>query len=195
MIYLASNSPRRAELLTQVGVDFVTLPVHIDEAQKPGETAPDYVRRIAAGKAQAGSDLIAQSSPEGLVLGADTIICIDGKIVGKPADQLHCQAILGELSGRQHQVLSAICLQQGDKMEQRLSTSRVSFRQLDAVEIATYCASEEPLDKAGAYAIQGRAAVFIDHLEGSYSSVMGLPLYETAELLKLFGINCIAHNR
>lgn len=183
MIYLASNSPRRAELLRQIGVDFRVLSLDIDESELPGEAAADYVCRMAQGKAQKAASQLAEQADEFAVLGADTIIALDGGIIGKPSDQQHCAEILQKLSARQHLVLSAVALATNTDLKMRLSINRVSFRALGAAEIQAYCATGEACDKAGAYAIQGRAAVFIEHLEGSYSSVMGLPLFETAELL------------
>ncbi len=185
MIYLASSSPRRAELLCQIGVRFQILDVEVDESRNTTESAQQYVSRMAETKARAGTSLVSVNVP---VIAADTIIAIDGKILGKPDDASHCGEILTQLSGRQHQVLSAVALSYEGEIKLRISQNRVSFRQLEATEIEIYCISQEPLDKAGAYAIQGRAAIFIDHLEGSYSSVMGLPLFETAELLKQAGI-------
>jgi septum formation protein len=185
MIYLASSSPRRAILLNQIGIQFEVLSVDIDESIKADESAEQYVCRMADSKALAGKNLISVDAP---VIAADTIITIDGNILGKPRDHSHCGEILANLSGQQHQVLSAVALFNKGETRLKVSKNTVSFRQLEASEIEVYCASDEPLDKAGAYAIQGRAAVFIDHLEGSYSSVMGLPLFETAELLKQAGI-------
>jgi septum formation protein len=185
MIYLASSSPRRAILLDQIGIQFKVLSVDIDESKNTEESAELYVRRMAETKALAGKNQISADAP---VIAADTIITIDGNILGKPNDHTQCGEILTILSGRQHQVLSAVALFSEGETRLRVSKNTVSFRRLEASEIEAYCASDEPLDKAGAYAIQGRAAVFIDHLEGSYSSVMGLPLFETAELLKQVGI-------
>jgi len=185
MIYLASSSPRRAELLAQIGIEFKLLPVEIDESQRDSETADQYVSRMAATKTRAGETMVFAGAP---ILAADTIITIDGNIVGKPTDHLHCRSILAQLSGRQHTVLSAVALNYEGEIKLKVSKSRVGFRALAAIEIEAYCGSDEPLDKAGAYAIQGKAAIFIDYLEGSYSSVMGLPLFETAELLKQVGI-------
>jgi len=188
MIYLASSSPRRAELLTQIGIEFKCLPVEIDESRRDSETADQYVCRMAETKARGGECMVSTAAP---ILAADTIIAIDGNIVGKPAGHRQCRSILAQLSGRQHAVLSAVALIYQGEIRLRVSKSRVSFRVLEAIEIEAYCASDEALDKAGGYAIQGKAAVFIDHLEGSYSSVMGLPLFETAELLKQVGIAVI----
>jgi septum formation protein len=184
MIYLASNSPRRAELLRQIGIQFEVIGVDIDESKNDVESADEYVCRMAETKAQVGKLMATGDSP---VLAADTIITIDGNIVCKPSDHLHCREILARLSGRQHMVLSAVALNYRGEVKLKISKNRVSFRHLEATEIEAYCAGDEPLDKAGAYAIQRKAAVFIEHLEGSYSSVMGLPLFETAELLKQVG--------
>lgn len=189
MIYLASGSPRRAELLRQIELDFEVLAVDIDESLQGAETAEDYVCRMAISKAQAGISKLSNKSAPAAVLGADTIITIDDNIIGKPVDPRQCRCILSRLSGRDHQVMSAVALALGDRVYHRISVSRVYFRSLSDDEIKHYCASDEPMDKAGAYAIQGRAAIFINRLEGSYSSVMGLPIYETAELLKEAGIS------
>ncbi len=188
MIYLASSSPRRADLLRQIGIDFQVLRVNVDESKIAAESAERYVSRMSETKAQAGRSLVSVDAP---VLAADTIIAIDGNIVGKPDDSFCCQQILAKLSGREHQVLSAVALNYEGKTRLKLSINQVGFRVLEASEIDAYCATNEPLDKAGAYAIQGKAAIFIDHLAGSYSSVMGLPLFETAELLKQVGITVL----
>ena len=191
MIHLASSSPRRAELLRQIGVEFAVLKVEVDESIYPGEPAEDYVLRIARNKAGAGAAMRASESAEFRVLGADTTIVLDGDIMGKPADRADCRCMLERLSGRRHQVLTAVALATPAGIEQRLSRSEVSFRSLSMAEIEAYCAGTEPMDKAGGYAIQGRAAVFIERLEGSYSGVMGLPLFETAELLKASGLKLV----
>jgi septum formation protein len=183
MIYLASNSPRRAELLRQIEVTFEVRAIDIDEARLASESAAEYVCRIAISKAQVLAQQLAGQEEPFVVLAADTTIALDGDTIGKPADQNKCCCTLGQLSGRQHLVLTAVALATGAKTAFRLTQNRVSFRALSTREIESYCASEEPMDKAGAYAIQGRAAMFIEHLEGSYSAVMGLPLFETAELL------------
>ncbi len=192
MIYLASRSPRRAELLRQIGVEFLLHDIDIDESRLPAESATDYVCRMATSKARIAVDEIAaeriadnntgQYKPA-VVLAADTTIALDDDIIGKPADRDQCRCILEQLSARQHLVLTAVALATAGDIALRLTRNRVSFRSLSAQEIESYCATEEPMDKAGAYAIQGKAALFIDHLEGSYSAVMGLPLFETAELL------------
>lgn len=184
-IYLASRSPRRRELLEQIGVYYETLAVDLDENPRAGEAPGDYVVRLAIEKGRAGwrSPGRRQRRP---VLGADTCIALDEKVLGKPNSPAHARDMLVRLSGRDHQVLSAVALVQGEREDRRLCTSTVRFRPLAPGEIAAYCETGEPLDKAGAYAIQGRAAAFIEHLEGSYSGVMGLPLFETAELLAAF---------
>ena len=188
MIYLASKSPRRAELLRQIGIDFTVHAVDIDESQLPGEAPVDYVSRIALEKAQSAMAELRDQDPDYCIIAADTTISLDGDIIGKPADRGQCRCILERLSARQHLVLSAVALATAGDTSLRLSQNRVSFRALGSSEIEAYCASSEPLDKAGAYAIQGRAAMFINHLDGSYSAVMGLPLFETAELLQTAGI-------
>ena len=189
-IYLASQSPRRRELLEQIGVRFRLLEVNVDESRKDGESAQDYVQRLAEQKAVAGwrSLSAAESAP---VLGADTAVVIDGEILGKPDGAEDANRMLTRLSGRTHEVLSAVCVNDGTPRT-LLSQSRVTFRLISESERTVYCASAEPLDKAGAYGIQGRAAVFVSALKGSYSGVMGLPLYETAALLSEIGIEIFA---
>ncbi len=183
-LVLASTSPRRRELLSQLGLEFEVLAVAVDEQPLPGELAADHVCRLALAKARAG----VAHSPAACVLGADTVVVVEGDILGKPQDANDAAAMLRRLSGRTHAVLSGVACVHGGAHQVRLSESRVSIRPLAAAEIAAYCATGDPLDKAGAYAIQGRAAAFIRHLEGSYSGVMGLPLYETAELLAAAGV-------
>ena len=188
-LHLASASPRRRELLAQIGVPFVTLIASIDETALPGEPAERYVERLAREKALAG--LAALSDPaDAVVLGADTAVVLDGRILGKPADQAECLAALAALSGREHQVLTAVALASAQRIESRVVASRVRFRPLRAGEAEAYWATGEPCDKAGSYGIQGLAAVFVSQLEGSYSAVVGLPLCETAQLLGEFGIPC-----
>ena len=184
MIYLASASPRRAELLRQIEVDFEVLKVAVDETRLPDERDQEYVSRIARTKAETAARELTAQQPKFVVLAADTAISVDGDIIGKPVDRADCRCILARLSARQHLVLSAVALATPDGIALRLVQSRVSFRTINSREIESYCASDEPMDKAGAYAIQGRAAMFIEHLEGSYSAVMGLPLFETAQLLQ-----------
>lgn len=197
MIYLASKSPRRRELLRQLGVPFEELHLRespgrardILEEAEDGEPPAHYVERIARTKASVGWKRMEQrlltSRP---VLGADTEVVLDGEVLGKPHDAAHAAAMLARLSGRTHEVLTGVALRSGEDVAFALSVSRVTLRKLAAGEIERYVATGEPLDKAGAYAIQGRAAAFVAHLEGSYSGVMGLPLYETAELLAKAGI-------
>lgn len=188
-LYLASGSPRRRELLTQIGVPFFTQIVPIDESPLPDESAVAYVERLARAKAQAGLAAVRQPH-EAVVLGADTAVVLDGRILGKPADAAEAMATLSALSGRTHQVLTAVALASQERVAARVVSSQVSFRQLQPAEIAAYWASGEPQDKAGSYAIQGLAAIFVSQLQGSYSAVVGLPLCETAELLAEFAIPC-----
>jgi nucleoside triphosphate pyrophosphatase len=185
-VFLASASPRRRELLTQIGVDYTLLHAEVDETLHPGEPAPDYVRRVALEKVRAGRALLSGDAAAP-VLGADTAVVVDGRILGKPRDREEGIGMLLALSGRSHEVLSAVALGAGREAV-RVSTSRVTFRVLTPAQCAAYWETGEPRDKAGGYAIQGRAAVFVSRLEGSYSGVMGLPVYETAELLREFGI-------
>ena len=183
---LASMSPRRRELLHQIGVSHSVRAPHIDEAVLAGEAAADYVVRMARTKALAGG-APGQDLP---VLAADTIVVIDGLILGKPAGAAEGVAMLERLSGRSHEVLTAVALASGAQLTLQTSTSVVRFRALTRAECIAYWDTGEPHDKAGAYAVQGRGAVFIEHLSGSYSGVMGLPLYETAQLLRAARIPC-----
>jgi len=185
-IILASSSPRRSELLQQMRVSFVVLPVEIDESALEGESPTTYVERLALEKARAGWELSEKNRP---VLGSDTIVVIHGDILGKPSDRNHAIEMLKRLSGNTHQVLTAVALVEADRSAIRLSESRVSFSPITEQEILIYWESGEPVDKAGAYAIQGLAAAFIQHIEGSFSGVMGLPIFETMGLLKAFGVD------
>jgi septum formation protein len=193
-VYLASGSPRRRELLQQIGVSFRVVGTGVDEAVRPGEAPAAYVARLAAAKADAGwakADAERTRSREptdAAVLAADTAVVLDGKILGKPADRQDAEGMLRQLSGRTHEVLTAIALRAAGGLESRISRSEVTFRSIAAGEVQDYWETGEPGDKAGAYAIQGRAAVFIADLRGSYSGVMGLPLFETAELLDRAGV-------
>ena len=188
LLCLASASPRRRELLAQIGVAHTTAVPNIDESVLAGEAPADYVLRMARAKAQAVRGH-AGALP---VLGADTIVVLDGVICGKPASAADGLAMLGRLSGRTHTVLTAVALAAaGAAPAARLSTSEVTFRRLSHAECLAYWESGEPRDKAGGYAVQGRAAVFIERLNGSYSGVMGLPLFETAELLSAAGLPCL----
>jgi len=182
LIWLASASPRRRELLAQIGIGHEVHPVDVDESTQPGEAPSEYVVRLAALKART---LWSRLSDErrGPVLAADTTVALEGQIFGKPIDRDGLRDMLGRLSGRTHQVHTAVALMCTAGLAARLSTSQVTFRELSAAEIDCYWSTGEPADKAGGYAVQGRAAVFISHLAGSYSGVMGLPLYETWELL------------
>jgi septum formation protein len=185
-LYLASRSPRRGALLEQLGIDFTPIAGDVDERRHAGEAPPDYVERIALAKAHAGR--AALDVPEALVLGADTAVVIDDEVLGKPRDRAHALAMLERLAGHWHAVFTAVALLDGRRSSTRISVSRVAFRPLRAGEAAAYWASGEPRDKAGGYALQGRAARFVQALEGSYSGVVGLPLYDTAELLDAAGI-------
>jgi septum formation protein len=186
-IYLASGSPRRRELLQQIGVSFRVVGTAVDEAVRLGETAPAYVLRLAAAKAVAGWER-SRDAHEVPVLAADTVVVLDGKILGKPVDGQDAAGMLRQLSGRTHEVLTAIALRTANGLESRISRSEVTFRGITAAEARAYWDTGEPSDKAGAYAIQGLGAIFIADLRGSYSGVMGLPLFETAELLQGAGV-------
>jgi len=195
-IYLASKSPRRRELLTQIGVHFDLMLFRAGTREDPdtneethtGETPDDYVRRVAMAKASHGAGLVSvrRLTPRP-VLAADTTLDVDGEIIGKPKDEQEAMAILTRLSGRTHRVLTSVAVAHGDRVEQRTSVSEVRFRPLGADEIRRYALTGEPLDKAGAYGIQGRAAIFIEEIRGSHSGIVGLPLCETALLLRAFG--------
>ena len=187
-IYLASASPRRRELLRQIGVSYRLLRVEVDETPLPDETPGDYVVRLALAKARTGCAALGRRRPAP-VLGADTAVVVDDVILGKPCDRAEGLALLALLSGREHQVLSAVALADPRREAVKIQESRVRFRELSLAGRAAYWDSGEPLDKAGGYAIQGRAAAFITELRGSYSGVMGLPLFETAELLQAFDIH------
>ena len=185
-LVLASASPRRRELLDQVGLHYRVAPAEVDESAYPGEPAADYVLRIAAAKARQVNSADNSGLP---VLAADTAVVLDGAIMGKPGEALQAMDMLRELSGRSHEVLTAVVLLTSNGTElSDLGISRVTFAALEPEWISAYCATGEPLDKAGAYAIQGFAAQCISRIEGSYSGIMGLPLYETVQLLKKAGI-------
>lgn len=189
LIYLASRSPRRRELLQQIGVEHETISIEIDEAPRPNEAPERYVTRMALEKARAG--WAAVSALGGPVLGADTSVVVDGKILGKPRDRQHAARMLRLLAGQTHLVISGVALVKGAMEESRLSISHVTFRTIDDEEVRSYWQCGEPLDKAGGYAVQGRGAIFIERLEGSYSGVMGLPLFETAEMMRDFGLRVV----
>jgi septum formation protein len=184
VLCLASVSPRRRELLSQIGVAHIVAGADIDEAVLPGEAPRAYVIRLAREKALA----IRRAGQQLPVLAADTTVVVDGKIFGKPRDQAHAVYMLGELAGRAHEVLTAVALATSHGVSERLSSSTVSFRKISPEECAAYWQTGEPRDKAGGYAIQGLGAVFVESLSGSYSGVMGLPLFETGELLHAAGI-------
>jgi len=197
-IYLASRSPRRRELLRQIGVNFELIPLRegagrgadVDETPHAGEHADDYVLRVAHDKARAAAGIVAvRRIVARPVLAADTTVVCDDEILGKPANAADAARMLGLLAGRSHRVLTAVAVAADGRLETRVSESRVWFRMLDAAEIRRYVATGEPGDKAGAYAVQGQAAAFITRIDGSYSGIMGLPLAETAELLRSYGIS------
>jgi septum formation protein len=188
-LFLASGSPRRRELLTQIGVPFSTVSADIDETPLIHESPSAYVERLARGKAEAGRGMVVCDS-DFCVLGADTAVVLNGQILGKPVDEADACAMLMLLAGREHEVLTAIAVLDGERCESRVVRSLVRFRSIGGDEAAAYWASGEPRDKAGGYGIQGLGAVFVAQLNGSYSAVVGLPLCETAELLGDFGIPC-----
>ena len=181
-LILASASPRRQELLRQIGVRFQVRSADIDETQYAGESPEDYVLRMAIEKAAA----VAKFYPEQPVLAADTIVVLDNEVFTKPAHAEQAKATLARLSGRTHQVLTAVCLTQGAQQKTLLDKTQVTFLALSPAQIAAYVATGEPLDKAGAYGIQGFGAVLVDHIEGCYNTVVGLPLTKVAGLLAQF---------
>ena len=195
-IYLASQSPRRRELLKQIGVAFDVLPLRavtgrmdVIEIPRADESAPDFVQRMATEKATCGWNAVeTRYLLRFPVMGADTVIELDDVILGKPAGRAEAEAMLMQLSGRQHAVHTAVAMQHEGRLEWCVSTSQVTFATLDAATIARYLDTGEYLGKAGAYGIQGRGCLFVERIEGSYSGVMGLPLYDTAILLRAFGL-------
>ncbi|MFN3716595.1 MAG: Maf family protein [Thiobacillus sp.] len=195
-IYLASQSPRRRELLKQIGVAFDVLPLRavpgrLDVLEIPdaGESAAAFARRMAVEKAACGWRAVeSRRLLRFPVLGADTVVELDGAILGKPADRAEAETMLTRLSGTVHRVHTAVAVQHEARLELRLSSSTVRFAVIDAAAVTRYLESGEYLGKAGAYGIQGRAAAFVEHIDGSYSGIMGLPLYDTAELLRAFGL-------
>lgn len=195
-IYLASASPRRRELLKQIGVHFEVLllrsqnfPLGLDETPQPGEDPRQYVMRLARAKAGIGEEASrARRLPARPVLAADTAVVLDREIIGKPANRAAAEETLGRLAGRAHEVLTAVAVAGEERIEVALSSSTVEFAPLGPHAIKRYVATGESHDKAGSYAIQGRAAAFVARIEGSYSGVMGLPLFETVQLLKAFGV-------
>ena len=188
-IYLASASPRRREILVSLGFQPVPLAAETDETARPGEAVADYVVRMARQKNAAARQLAAQ---RGLalaqpLLSADTVVALDNAILGKPRDAAHARELLESLSGREHQVWTAVCVSLGGQTLEAAQRSDVRFKELSTQEIAAYIASGDPLDKAGAYGIQGIGGVFVAHLSGSFSGVMGLPVFETVQLLRQLG--------
>lgn len=197
-VYLASASPRRQDLLRQVGVPFTLLAPQPDEdsealeAALPGEAAADYVQRVTRLKLEAARERLARLHPEvsvqaALLMCADTTVTLNGHLYGKPQDAAHAARMLRSLSGATHQVLTAVCVQRGAARHEALQTSQVRFATLSDQDIATYIASGEPFGKAGAYAMQGRGAAFVEHISGSASGIIGLPLFETLRLLRAAG--------
>jgi len=186
-VYLASRSPRRRQLLDQLGLNHGLIAVDVDERWDGNESPARYVLRLARQKACTGWAAIAGERPHP-VLAADTAVVIGGEILGKPRTRDEGLRMLARLSGRTHEIYTGVALVWAEGMSARLNVSRVRFRSITRSEMDDYWASGEPADKAGAYAIQGRGAVFVDHLEGSYSGVVGLPLYETAQMLDIAGV-------
>lgn len=185
-LILASSSPRRRELLNQVGMAYQVIVADIDESIRPGEDAGEYVCRMAREKAL---EVHQRDGVTVAVLGADTAVVVNGRVLGKPVDREDAIRMLESLSGRTHEVWSAVALvSPGGGLRERLNITRVTFSELDRAWIESYCDSGEPMDKAGAYGVQGIAAQKISHMEGSYSGVMGLPLHETAEILQAAGV-------
>jgi septum formation protein len=189
VVILASASPRRQELLRQIGVSFQTVEPDVDETPGYNESADAFVLRLALEKARVGLRMVRERDLNGApVLGADTCIVFDGEILGKPDDREHGIAMLTRLAGRSHEVLTGVALVDDGREQQVISRSRVTFAHLSPDEIAAYWDTGEPVDKAGAYAVQGRAATFIERIEGSYSGIVGLPLFEVAHMLKNLGM-------
>ncbi len=188
-LVLASQSPRRADLLKQMGLSFEVMPADVDETPRPGEPAAEYVARLACDKARA----VSQARPEAWVLGSDTSVVLGNEILGKPADADEARATLARLSGQTHQVMTAVALARRQDCQVRLVVTDVRFRTLTAEEIHAYVNSGEPMDKAGSYGIQGLGGIFVESLQGSYSAVVGLPLLETAALLANAGCPVWTH--
>jgi septum formation protein len=186
-IILASASERRSRLLAQIGVRHEVMAMDLDETQRDGEPAPDYVVRLAREKAEAAARRLGTRAGRA-VLAADTAVVLDGRLYGKPVDEAECVAILAALAGRTHEVLTAIALLHAGTLRTAASASRVTFRAIAEAECRRYWATGEPEGKAGAYAIQGLGAVFVSNIAGSYTGVMGLPLFETAQLLQRHGV-------
>ena len=192
-VILASASPRRRELLEQIGVRAIVKSVDIDESRKPGEPVKEYVQRLAMEKAERGFSTI-KNSQKLPVVGSDTIVVIDGIVLGKPEDRQQAKEMLQQLSGQKHTVLTSVAIVTEDKKVIDTSSSEVLFNKLELQEIEDYVVTGEADDKAGSYAIQGLAAQFVKNLNGSFSGVMGLPLFETVQLLKQCGIDPLSNN-
>ncbi|MEO0316681.1 MAG: hypothetical protein RL404_358 [Pseudomonadota bacterium] len=199
-IYLASKSPRRRELLRQIGVEFEILMLReepgrhgaVSEDVLPGEAPDVYVQRVAREKAEHGWNAVLwRRLPQRPVLAADTTVTVDGKILGKPADMAEAIDMLRSLSGRTHEVLTAIAVIANDELRETINRSQVRFAKVSEQMLRAYCNTAEPYDKAGAYGVQGHAAQFIEHISGSYTGIMGLPLFETAQLLNQAGIKTL----
>ncbi|MFP1826885.1 Maf family protein [Lonsdalea quercina] len=182
-LYLASSSPRRKTLLEMLEIPFVTLTADVEEQRRPGETPEHYVSRLAQDKAAAGVAVAPQDLP---VLGADTIVVLEGDVLEKPRDEAHAAEMLRTLSGRRHQVMTAIALADKEKTLSQRVVTEVVFRRLSEQDIVSYIASGEPMDKAGAYGIQGKGGCFVKSIAGSYHAVVGLPLVETLDLFSQF---------
>jgi septum formation protein len=187
-LYLASGSPRRAELLQQIGVAFTRVSAPVAEVPHPGESPEDYVLRLARSKAQAGWQALPASTSPRAVLGADTLGVLAGQLLEKPTDQAHAAQLLRAMSGRTHQIMTAVAVTDGERLDTALVRTEVTFRVLHEAEIAAYWRTGEPADKAGGYAIQGLGAVFVERIVGSYSNVVGLPLETTAPLLNQYNV-------
>ena len=190
-LILASASPRRSELLNQIAVPHRIHPVDIDETPREGESVTDLVKRLAAEKAWQGA---AETGGDLPVLGSDTVGLLNGKVLLKPVDFVDAERMLMEMSGNWHEIHTSVAVVYQQCCFQQTCISRVKFRTLDPAEIVAYWQTGEPQDKAGAYAIQGRAAIFIEQIQGSYSGIMGLPLFETAQLLERAGLSCLGDN-
>ena len=188
MIILASKSPRRQELLGRLGLDFTVMTEDIDETMDPAIPLEREILRVSEAKARAVQDRV---RPDDLIISADTVVCVDGRRLGKPADEKEAKAMLRLLSGRTHTVVSGLCVLRGERCETAAVHTAIHFRPLSEREIDAYIASGEPMDKAGAYGIQGLAAIFVDKLDGDYYNVMGLPLCKLAEMLNAFGVNVL----
>ncbi|HEZ0724800.1 TPA: septum formation inhibitor Maf [Neisseria meningitidis] len=189
-LYLGSNSPRRMEILTQLGYRVIQLPAGIDESVKAGETPFAYVQRMAEEKNRTALTLFCETNgtmPDFPLITADTCVVSAGIILGKPHSQAEAIEFLNRLSGKQHTVLTAVCIHYRGNAENRVQTNRVVFKPLSSEEISAYVQSGEPMDKAGAYAVQGIGGIFIQSIEGSFSGIMGLPVYETVSMLQDLG--------